>query len=143
MPGAPAKRAPQHVALRASDFDVAAKRSRFVIASRQADLDAKVPSGPRMTARRTPGVAPSVGDLMVGAKQPFVGDVKPDQTTVDGKSAVSVEWTEATSGVKHTTRLIMVRLVDGAFTFTLEAPQADWDNNRQTFEGIVASVKFA
>jgi hypothetical protein len=116
----------------------------LVVASKQLDLDADVPTGPRLVANLASGEIPDPVALLESAKgeQPSV-QATPEPVTVDGKSGIAVESSLTRGSVALVSRLIVVQLAQGsAYTLTLEAPEDQWDSNKGTLQDILDSIRF-
>jgi hypothetical protein len=116
----------------------------LVVASKQGDLDADVPSGPRLIANRATGEIPDPSALIGSAKtvKPSVRAL-PESVTVDGRAGIAVESNLTRGGVSLASRQVVVQFDQGsAYTFTLEAPHDQWDDNEATLQDILDSVQF-
>ena len=116
----------------------------LVLAANKADLSSAVPNGPRLEATQVSGDDPSPSDLISGIDQAsLAGSVATAEATVGGKPAVSVELTQTVAGTTETTRTVVATIGPGqAYTFTLEAPQAQWQSNLSSLEGALATSMF-
>jgi len=117
----------------------------IVAAATQRDLGATTPSGPELTLRPVPALAPTVTALFAGIHpSSFTGAISVYSTTVDGKHSIYVQRTTAEASGGETTRTIFVSLSPGVeYTFTLEAPASTWSTSNPAFDAILASVKFS
>ena len=116
----------------------------LVLAANKADLSAAVPNGPRLEATLAGNDDPSPSDLIAGIDQAsIVGSVETAETTIGGQPAVSVEFTQTVAGTTETTRTVVATIGPGqAYTFTLEAPQTQWQTNLSTLEGALGTTMF-
>jgi len=116
----------------------------LVLAADKADLGAAVPKGPRLKATRVDTADPSPSDLVAAIDQAsLTGPVETADTTIGGKPAASVEFTQTVEGIAETTRTVAVSTGPGAaYLFTLEAPEAKWQSNLSTLEAALASTTF-
>jgi hypothetical protein len=117
----------------------------LILAATQADLTADAPSNARVTAMPSPATVPSAATILAGLKpSPFVGQVNSQQGTLAGHPEVSVQFNQTSAaGVVETTKTIVASLPGGrAYIFTLEAPQASWDNFQLSFATALSDLSF-
>jgi hypothetical protein len=116
----------------------------LVVAMRPTDLEAEVPGGPRLVASASTRDLPDPADLFATAREQGAAiRAAPATITVGGISGVAVESAATVGGTTIVSRRVVVPLGGGqAEVFVLEAPADQWDANRATLEGILASVRF-
>jgi hypothetical protein len=116
----------------------------LVAARRTQDLDTDVPSGPRLVATQASSEIPDPQPLFDTAKGEQVSVRKSKSVTVGGKPGIEVESTLVRQGVSMVARQVLVKQDKRvAYTFTLEAPDNQWDANKGTLQTILKSVRFA
>ena len=119
----------------------------LVLALREEDLTAELPTGPRLVAGPATDDAPDLEELVASAEPLGAAIVavaeEPDTTRVGGVDAVSIGLTEERDGSSVRSRHVFVNL-DGVrlYQFLLEAPAGQWDSNVGTLEAILRSASF-
>jgi hypothetical protein len=117
----------------------------LVLAPTQSDLTADVPTGARIIARPGPAALPSPASLLAGVNaSPIVGKVSSTQGAIGGQPEVSVQFNQKTAaGVIETIKTMVTSLSGGrVYVFTLEAPQAGWDQFQLSFATALSGVSF-
>jgi hypothetical protein len=112
------------------------------IAQNTADLSDSAPAGPRLVGRIGSQQESQASDLMsqIDHSGP-ISNLSTSATTVGGRPAVSVEWSEALGDTNETTRTVIVSLAHNlAYVFTLEAPTSLWSASLSTLQGALAAV---
>ncbi len=119
----------------------------LVLALREDDLTAELPTGPRLTVEPATDDAPDLEELVasaepVGAAIEAVAE-EPDTTQVGGVDAVSIGLTEERDGGSVRSRYVFVNL-DGVrlAQFLLEAPPDQCYSTGGSLEAIVSRVFF-
>lgn len=116
----------------------------LVVANRASDIDAEVPSGPRLTVSATGADLPDPTELFATSREEEATiRGEPERVTVDGEPAVAIE----TAGVRGGTPIVSRVLVVGGelgsgYTLTEEAPEDQWDSARAELDEIVSSLRF-
>ncbi len=119
----------------------------LVLALREEDLTAELPTGPRLTVEPATDDAPDLEGLVASAEPLGAAIVavaeEPDTTQVGGVDGVSIGLTEERDGGSVRSRHVIVNL-DGVrlYQFFLEAPPDQWDSNVGTLEAILRSASF-
>ncbi len=119
----------------------------LVLALREEDLTAELPTGPRLTVEPATDDAPDLEELVASAEPLGAAIVtvaeEPDTTQVGGVDGVSFGLTEERDGGSVRSRHVIVNL-DGVrlYQFLLEAPADQWDSNVGTLEAILRSASF-
>jgi hypothetical protein len=116
----------------------------LVVASSEKDLNADVPTGPRLVASPASGALPDPVALFATAKSERSSvRAKPESVTVDGHPGIVVEVSLVRGGVSIVSRQVVVEVGPGtAYTLTLEAPKGQWDANKSTLQDILDSIRF-
>ena len=119
----------------------------LVLALREEDLTAELPTGPRLTVEPATDDAPAFEEL-VASGEPLDAAIvavaeEPDTTQVGDVDAVSIGLTEERDGGSVRSRHVFVNL-DGVrlYQFLLEAPPDRWDSDVGTLEAILRSASF-
>jgi hypothetical protein len=116
----------------------------LVVASSSSDIEASVPSGPRLVASPADAELPDPAELFATSREEQASiRGEPQQVTVDGQPTVAIETGAVRDGVPIVSRVIAVGGDAGSgYTLTQEAPEAQWDSSRAQLDEVLASVRF-
>lgn len=111
--------------------------ARATLARDSADLEADVPAGPRIRVSR--------GDSAPPAPEPGIDRVveDPTETTLGGRSAVSIGLESATPAGAVRRRVIVSSANGTSWRVDLEAPASEWITSIETMEAAVRGIRVA
>lgn len=116
----------------------------LVVAEIASDVEADVPSGPRLVADRSDSELPDPADLFATSReQQSIIRGEPQEVSVDGRPGVAIETASVLDGIPIVSRVTAVGGDEGAgYTLTEEAPEAQWDSSSEILAEILSSIRF-